>query len=205
MCATDCNWFATHMTTACSDTVYALLLWLVILLGGGWMWLRQRKQLRLIHALEEKAQASVLYQAQSLAAMESEIRSSLNGITGYAEYVAHHATDPMIQFTGTIIYENSIRLLKTSDVMLDMIHSRPGQSRSPVSAFSLQHFFTALRRDYESALQQKALLLECEIDLNLPDPLHGKAQLVRKVIANLTENAIRFCRSEEHTSELQSH
>jgi len=162
--------------------------------GAVWVLLhRRRVHLQEIAALRAQAQSTQVYQSQSLTALEREIRSSLNGITGYAEYIAHHAVDPMIQFTGTIIHENSLRLLRTTDVMLDLIHSHDGEASSASGSFSLAPFFQALRLEYESALQQKSLLLECQIDEAIPDPLHGKGHLIRKVIGNLTENAIRFC------------
>ena len=167
--------------------------WTLIIICVGILVLLQSRRCHLqeIASLKAQAQTAHVYQLQSLTALEREIRGSLNGITGYAEYIAHQATDPMIQFTGTIIHENSLRLMRSTDVMLDLMHAQ-GSNASCIS-FSIHALFSALRQEYESALNEKALLLECQIDDALAAPLRGKAHLVRKVIANLTENAIRFC------------
>ena len=157
-----------------------------------WLFQRQRRDQDAMAQLHQHALGLLAYQSQSLSAIEREMRNTLNGITGYAEYVAHHASDPMLQFTGTIIHENSLKLAKTADVMLDLIHRQDGDTL-PCTSFSLHRFFDALRHEFDTALQEKTLLLECQIDPALPNPLHGKGTLVRKVIANLTENAIRFC------------
>lgn len=175
-----------------AEAIGATVALLVLAFGVGWLIQRHRRDRHTMDALRDQARAIHTYQSQSLAAVESEVRGALNGITGYAEYISHHATDPMIQFTGTIIHENSLRLLKTADVMLDLIHSRPGEAMSPTVDFSLQSFFQALHLEHAGSLQDKSLTLDYQIDAELPATLHGKGPLVRKVIANLTENAIRF-------------
>ena len=179
--------------------------WLVCGLGlalllGIMIWLirRHRQDRDHINSLQERSEFAKTYLSQTLGAIESEMRNSLNGITGYAEYIAHQASDPLIQFTGTIIYENSLKLLKTADVMLDLIHVHPEEATAVSTPFSLHAYFGTLRRDYAFSLQEKSLLLECQIDPNVPAILNCKGQLVRKVIANLVENAIRFCGPNGH-------
>ena len=100
-----------------------------------------------IQLLEQRLRWTQTRQAQAVTTWARESHSALNGITGYAEFVAHNATDPMIQFTGTIMYEHSLKLLRTTDVMLDWLRNDPDNAAGPASDFSLRDCFDSLRRE----------------------------------------------------------
>jgi signal transduction histidine kinase len=176
---------------------YAALLLLaasVGVLGMVRAWRRQIQEAsQTIQLLEHRLNWTQQRQAQAVTTLARESHSALNGITGYAEYVAHHATDPMVKFTGTIIYENSLKLLRTTDVMLDWLRNDADNAAGPASDFSLRACFDTLRREYAFSLQAKSILLETHIAPDMPELLHSQAQYVHKVVANLTENAIHFC------------
>jgi signal transduction histidine kinase len=146
-----------------------------------------------IQSLEHRLNWTKTRQAQAVSTLARESHSALNGITGYAEFVAHNATDPMIQFTGTIVYESSLKLLRTTDVMLDWLRNDADNAAGPASDFSLRACFDSLRRELTFSLQAKSVLLETHVAADIPEHIHSQAPYVQKVVANLTENAIHFC------------
>lgn len=155
---------------------------------------RQLKDAKLtIQLLEQRLSWTQTRQVQAVTTLARESHSALNGITGYAEFVAHNATDPMIQFTGTIMYEHSLKLLRTTDVMLDWLRNDPDNAAGPASDFSLRDCFDSLRRELAFSLQAKSVLLETQVSADIPERVHSQAPYVQKVLANLTENAIHFC------------
>lgn len=128
-----------------------------------------------------------------IAALARDMRALLNGITGYAEYIAHQATDPMIRFTGTIIFESSLHMLRSMAAAVDLIRMDTEDTQQTWSEFSLADDIDALHQAFESGLRDKQVLLITRIDDALPPVLHGPAHPVRKILADLTDNAIRFC------------
>lgn len=48
-----------------------------------------------------------------------ELRTSLTGITGYAEFLENDSVQPMVKFTANIINENSLHLTRTSNAFFD--------------------------------------------------------------------------------------
>ena len=55
-----------------------------------------------------------------MAAMSHHLRTPLNGIMGYAEFIQSSSHEPMVHFTSKIILENSMDMLHTVNDILDV-------------------------------------------------------------------------------------
>ena len=147
----------------------------------------QQLNRQLVHA--EKARQ---HMAQYLTAMSHHLRTPLNGIVGYAEYMQTSSQEPMIQFTSKIIHENSVHMLELVNGILDLSKIETGQLALHLSEFKLHDLLTELLETHHNALDATKLKLRTQFSHQLPPVLHQDKARLKSILSSLLDNAIRF-------------
>jgi signal transduction histidine kinase len=79
----------------------------------AYLYVQERDRNRSQQLEIDKARISKRHVNDFLASMSHHLRTPLNGVMGYAEYIYSSTREPMIQFTSKIILENSLQMLHT--------------------------------------------------------------------------------------------
>lgn len=133
-------------------------------------------------------------QTDFLTAISPQLRTPLNDIIGYAEYIYHHATEPMIRFPSQIIFESSNQLLGLVNAWLDWSQLEAGQVVSTRTRFSPTEWLQTMLKQHQTQAAALDVHLIPQPDDNLPpwvmlDRLH-----LSKAMGQLLHNAIKFSR-----------
>ena len=136
---------------------------------------------------------AALDQSSLMARVSYELRTSLNGIVGYAEFLENRTVEPMMNFTAKIIRESGSHLARSSNSYFDLQYVQSGQVRFSRTRFNL----SSLLRDVVEGYQSQAL--ERSIPLRLicpPDALavsiYADEMRVRQVFNALVFNVIEM-------------
>jgi signal transduction histidine kinase len=97
--------------------------------------------------------------------LSHELRTSLTGIVGYAEYLEAGSSDPMMNFTANIIRESGKNLTRTSQSFFDFYLLSQGQIRLKCSRF----VFSELVRGIVSQHQTMASAREVSLGFTCAD------------------------------------
>jgi signal transduction histidine kinase len=81
---------------------------LAALLVLGYFYLQEKQRSQSQQMEIHKARSSKHHVNDFLASMSHHLRTPLNGVMGYAEYIYSSTREPMIQFTSKIILKNSL-------------------------------------------------------------------------------------------------
>jgi signal transduction histidine kinase len=90
------------------------------LLVLGYFYLQEKQHSQSQQMEIHKARSSKHHVNDFLASMSHHLRTPLNGVMGYAEYIYSSTREPMIQFTSKIILENSLQMLHLVNGLLDL-------------------------------------------------------------------------------------
>ena len=145
-------------------------------------------------AVEAKEIAIKASKAKSsfLANMSHEIRTPLNGVIGISEILAStNLSATQKDYVDTIEISSQLLLSLINDI-LDF--SKIESGKLPITPYS-----TCLRESiYDMAaiitpkIKEKQILLEVNIDQNLPSRLMADDHRIRQVLMNLMSNAVKF-------------
>jgi signal transduction histidine kinase len=121
-----------------NDIIQVVLLSLLLCLCMGWLMAIQRNR-RLRSELQQHIDSQQQMQG-FMASMSHHLRTPLNGIMGYAEYIHSSSKEPMIHFTSKIILETSLEMLHLVNGMLDIHKIKQGQLHLSESEFDVYDF-----------------------------------------------------------------
>ena len=185
-----------------ADTIVILGLTSVGVLLSGVYWLSRqleisRKQLEdYSHQLEVKAQeAETANRAKSefLANMSHELRTPLNAILGFAQLMERDQMLNSQQHNSlATINRSGEHLLALINDVLEMSKIEAGRTVLNPEPFNLHHLLQILKDMFQLRASAKEILLEFDIDPNLPHFVIGDRGKLRQVLINLLGNAIKF-------------
>lgn len=112
-----------------------------------------------------------------MARVSYELRTSLNGIMGYAEFLENRTAEPMMNFTAKIIRESGSNLARSCNAYVDLQYVQRGQVRLSNTPF----IFATLLHDLVSLYQPQAL----ERSIHLQLIYHADAQ-TKSICADAT-------------------
>ncbi len=137
---------------------------------------------------------TVAFDASSLTARVSyELRSSLNGIVGYAEFLENKTVEPMMNFTAQIIRESGSNLTRACNSYFDLQHVQSGQICFSKKRINFQTLIQSVFDKYQLHALERSIPLRffCEPEAESVSVLADEIRL-RQVLYALVFNAIEM-------------
>ena len=146
--------------------------------------------------LKEKAErAAAASEAKSsfLANMSHEIRTPINAVLGMNEMILRESGDQqsVIEYAKNIHTAGS-RLLGLVNDILDFSKIDTGKMEIVSADYDLSFLLNDLAGMIQAKTEDKGLLLKLDFDETMPKLLHGDAERIRQVVANLLTNAVKY-------------
>lgn len=152
---------------------------------------RAHYQQQLIEATREAQEAKGM-QEQFLANMSHEIRTHMNGIQGMTNLLLETSmSEPQKEFVD-IIKRSADNLLVIINDILDFSKIKAGKLTIEKIDFRLKDVLDNVRAVFNHRVRKKGLLLEVEIDPEIPPLLTGDPHRLNQILINLIGNAIKF-------------
>ena len=174
-----------------SSDILSLVLFLALLITGYFLWTAQ-KRLQALQFQANEAKTSKRRLQDFLASMSHHLRTPLNGVMGYAEYIYSSTREPMIQFTSKIILENSLQMLHLVNGLLDLTKIQEGTLELSNSEFEIQDLVESVRALHQARANELNISLQLNASQYAPARMRADPYRVRQVLNNLVDNAINY-------------
>jgi len=131
-------------------------------------------------------------QSELMARLSHEIRTSLTGIIGYAEFLETGAAEPMMNFTANIIRESGLDLARTSSSYFDLQYLAQSQIRLTCSRVSLAEVTREVMCKHQSKANHRdvSLVFNCSDDGN-SQLMNSDIDRLRQVLDALVFDAVQ--------------
>lgn len=159
-----------------------------------YLYLQERDRNRAQQLEIDKARISKRHVNDFLASMSHHLRTPLNGVMGYAEYIYSSTREPMIQFTSKIILENSLLMLHLVNGLLDLSKIQEGSLDLSQSDFDIGDMVESVRALHQVRADELKINLHVSLAPNLPSQMKADPYRVRQVLNNLVDNALNYNR-----------
>ena len=158
--------------------------------------------MRLKDAADEAVQAT---QAKSkfLAQMSHEIRTPINAVLGMNEMILRESEDEDIHEYSENIESAGKTLLALINSILDFSKIEDGKMDIVPVRYDTADLINDLINMISDKAEKKDLLLELQIDEQLPHSLYGDDVRIRQIIINLLTNAVKYTREGKVTLIIQ--
>ncbi len=148
-------------------------------------------QLRLVES-ERRARAASDSKSSFLANMSHEIRTPLNGVLGVAELLGDMVEDPAQVELVQIIQRSGKLLLEIIGSVLDLAKIEAGKVEVSREPFDLIVLLGEISELFAPNAEDRGLQLVIACSPDMPHRVEGDPRLLRQVISNLVNNAIKF-------------
>lgn len=186
--------------------------------GGTWQWLLVRgkitahladgkpgrmlllqRDITAIKQAEENSRAAIAAaedakttRSRFIAKVSHEIRTPMNGILGMTDLVLDTTLDDEQRHYLHAVKSSSSALMAIINDLLDFSKIDAGEMPNRCAELSVRKVIHDAVRTLANPAHKKGLELTLEIDPNVPAKLAGDASLLRRVLVNLVNNAVRF-------------
>ena len=141
---------------------------------------------------KEQAEAANIAKTQFLANMSHEIRTPMNGIFGFIKLLSRtNLTDNQKEYLE-YIEMSSNTLLNVLNSILDITQIESGKFDLKNKRFDFYRMIEKLISIHRPNAEDKGLILNYNIEKNLPKYLIGDSKKIEQVIRNLINNSIKF-------------
>jgi len=186
-----------------NDIIQIALLSLLLCLSIAWAMTIQRS--RQLQSELTQQMHSLQHMQSFMASMSHHLRTPLNGIMGYAEYINSSSKEPMIHFTSKIILENSLEMLNLVNGMLDIHKIKEGRLQLAESEFDVYDLLESVRKLHQPRASRLNIALELSTDQHVTLKMTADPYRLRLVLDNLIDNAIAYNRPQGQVSLEISH
>ena len=152
----------------------------------------QRRYLQQSTAALQEAQVANRVKAEFIANMSHEIRTPMNSIMGYADLLKLTTLGPQQAAYVARLQQSGAAMLALINDILDFSRIEAGQLKSGAERFNLHQLIDTVCGAFLPALQEKGLLLESNIEADVPDWVVGDRLRLQQVLLNLLGNAVKF-------------
>jgi signal transduction histidine kinase len=132
-------------------------------------------------------------QASLMARVSHELRTSLTGIVGYAEFLENRSVEPMMNFTAKIIRESGSNLTRSCNSYVDLQYLQRGQVRLVRESFNLSDLLQELVDWHHPQALERGIHLQCSCaqDARVTS-ISADTKRVRQILDALIFNAIQM-------------
>lgn len=145
-----------------------------------------------LHQAYDAALEASKMKSEFVANVSHEIRTPMNGIIGMISLLQDTPLSHEQREYAETINQSAAALLTIINDILDFSKIEAGKLELEVIDFNLLKTVENVAELFAQRAQHKGLELICDIDPALPHHLRGDPGRLRQIIANLTDNAIKF-------------
>jgi protein-histidine pros-kinase len=186
--------------------------------GGAWQWLLVRgkitarladgkpgrmlllqRDITAIKQAEENSRAAIAAaedarkaRSQFIGKVSHEIRTPMNGILGMTDLMLDTTLDDEQRHYLHAVKSSSSALMAIINNLLDFSKIDAGEMPNSCAELSIRKLIHDAVRTLAPPAHKKGLELTLEIDSNVPDKVAGDASILRRVLINLVDNAVKF-------------
>jgi signal transduction histidine kinase/ActR/RegA family two-component response regulator len=140
----------------------------------------------------EQAEAASRVKSEFMANMSHEIRTPLHGFMGFIDLLTKTRLDHTQQGYLHLLKHSASSLLVVINGILDFSKLEAGKMPLRIRPFQLEEMIKTTVRLFDPNASAKGLILEIDIDPDLPEMVSGDRQRLAQVVHNLVDNAIKF-------------
>lgn len=174
-----------------SNTSFSLSLILSALFAYFYAYQNNVVEKELLHAKKE-AESANLAKSKFISIMSHEMRTPINSIIGFSDLLQQTRLEQNQVQQIENVKTASQNLLHVINDILDYSEMESGKINQFNEAFSLEKLIRELQENLKPLANKKNLALEFEINGDLQAYYHSDKRIIRTILSNLLQNAIKF-------------